>query len=157
MEMCLKVQALMPLVEQVLEANQPFAQAHQVSLQLQQSFDALVEVDAGRLQQVLSNLISNAAKFSPEQTRVQVLVSQHGKQVRVAVQDQGPGIPAAFQSRIFQKFAQADSADTRLHGGTGLGLAISKQLIEQMHGSIGFSSVEGEGALFYIDLPLCQP
>ncbi len=111
-------------------------------------------IDTQRLQQVLSNLISNAIKYSPNHGHIQITVSRQEKQVRIAVRDQGPGIPLAFQTQIFKKFAQADSSDTRQRGGTGLGLAISKELIEAMHGKLSFSSVYGEGASFYIDLPI---
>jgi DNA-binding response OmpR family regulator len=77
--------------------------------------------------------------------------------VRVEVTDHGLGIPAEFRSRIFQKFSQADSSDTRQKGGTGLGLSITKELVERMGGRIGFDSVEGQGATFYIELPIVTP
>jgi signal transduction histidine kinase len=79
---------------------------------------------------------------------------QPGGRVRVEVRDHGPGIPAQFRDRIFQKFSQADSSDTRQKGGTGLGLAISKELIERMRGSVGFESEEGRGSCFYFELAL---
>ncbi len=116
----------------------------------------LVRVDGMRLQQALSNLISNAAKFSPVGAEIVLSVSLREAAVRIEVIDHGPGIPAQFRSRIFQKFAQADSSDSREKGGTGLGLAITKELIEQMHGSVGFESVEGCGSTFYLELPLAK-
>src|SRR3546814_7474785 len=87
-----------------------------------------------RLQQVLSNLLSNAAKFSPAGERVELSAQVSDGRVRVSVRDQGPGISDEFRARVFQKFAQADSSDSRQQGGTGLGLAISKELIEQKGG-----------------------
>jgi signal transduction histidine kinase len=72
----------------------------------------------------------------------------------VTVTDHGPGVPAAFRERVFQKFAQADASDSRRKGGTGLGLAITKALVERMGGRVGFESVEGHGASFYFELPV---
>lgn len=151
------VQPLKPLLEQAIETNRVYGSARLVSLEAAGAqADALVRVDAGRLQQVLSNLLSNAIKFSPDGGVVTLSSCVEGGYVKVRVQDQGPGIPQQFRSRIFKKFSQADSSDSRQKGGTGLGLAISKELIERMNGKIGFDSKEGEGACFHFELPVLR-
>ncbi|WP_124948973.1 response regulator [Sulfuriferula thiophila] len=153
----MQVEALTPLLEQSMEAMQAYAEQYQVRFALnRQSINPRVRVDAGRLQQVISNFLSNAAKFSPPGEQIDIIVSQQQHMVRVEVIDRGPGIPLAFHGRIFQKFAQADSSDTRQKGGTGLGLSICKEIIERMNGQIGFDSAEGHGARFYFELPLWQ-
>ncbi|MDX5362740.1 MAG: hypothetical protein LPJ91_01100, partial [Pseudazoarcus pumilus] len=144
---------LQPVVEQAVRDNQTYADTFGVTLALSAGDDASARIDANRLQQVLANLLSNAAKFSPRGGAVEVRLETLGERVRISVTDHGPGIPAAFRERIFQKFSQADASDTRQRGGTGLGLAISRELVERMHGSIGFDSVEGHGACFWIEFP----
>lgn len=157
MQLDLQVQLLMPLVEQTLAAVSAYGDQHQVRFALIERADqAQVRVDGGRLQQVLTNFLANAVKFSPSGAQVEVAVRLQQDGVRVEVIDHGPGIPGEFCKRIFQKFSQADSSDSRQKGGTGLGLAISKELIERMNGVIGFDSEEGRGARFYFQLPIWQ-
>lgn len=108
----------------------------------------------GRLMQVMSNLLSNAIKYSPDNGQVLIGRRVQGARVRISVTDSGPGIALEFQDRIFEKFSQADSSDTREKGGTGLGLAITREIVEKHGGTLGCSSTPGEGACFYFDLPL---
>jgi PAS domain S-box-containing protein len=147
---------LNPLLQQALAQNQGYAESFNVRLHLDSALPSplLVAIDTLRLQQVLSNLISNAVKFSPAQGRVDIHAHLLDGQVEVAVRDYGVGIAEEFRARIFQKFAQADGSDTRTRGGTGLGLSICKTLMERMHGEIGYHSVLGEGSTFYLRLPL---
>ncbi|MCH8531041.1 MAG: PAS domain-containing protein [Saccharospirillum sp.] len=155
MELNMAVQPVLDIVRTALADNQAYADRFAVTLELiEPRQNPGVNVDAGRLEQVLANLLSNAAKFSPEGEAVQTEVRVEKDQVKVTVKDRGPGIAASFRPRLFEKFSQADASDRRSKSGTGLGLAISKELIEQMGGSIGVYSVEGQGAEFYIELPL---
>ena len=135
-------------------SHQGFAQHLGVRLLHSNCPDLQVLADAQRLQQVLSNLLSNALKFSPAQGEVRLYSELAGQSVRILVSDQGLGIPADFTARIFKKFSQADASDSRQKGGTGLGLAISKELIERMGGTIGFVSGLQRGSTFWIELPL---
>lgn len=115
----------------------------------------IVDGDAGRLRQILINLVGNAAKFTHEGSiTVSAAHDEHGR-VKISIADTGIGIAPEKLGRIFEKFEQADNSTTRRYGGTGLGLAISKQLVELMGGEIGVSSVYGSGAVFSfaLDLP----
>jgi PAS domain S-box-containing protein len=143
------------LVRDTLVLNKSFADRYNVRLAMEEQLPLVkVEADPKRLVQVATNLLSNAAKFSPEGGTVDVTLTLTGDRVRIGIHDRGPGIPEGFRSRIFSRFAQADSTATRQKGGTGLGLAICKRLIELMHGSIGFEDRPGGGTTFYFELPV---
>jgi len=151
----LQVVDLMQLIEQTVKANEGYAAQHDVRLQIAAARPgAKVHADSDRLAQVLTNLISNACKFSPAQSSVEIAVSEQGERVRVEVIDHGPGISEAFRERIFQKFSQEDSSDMRRKGGTGLGLSVSKAIIDGLGGEIGFATGSNEGSTFYFLLPL---
>ena len=146
---------LMVLVRQALIDNEAYAGQFQVSYEVSQAADNVwVLVDAQRLQQVMANLLSNAAKFSPAGSTVRISVWQSQRGVVVEVRDQGSGISPDFHNRIFQRFSQGDASDTRQKGGTGLGLAITRELVERMGGHIGFESMPNRGTCFYFELPL---
>lgn len=145
------------LVQQAIVANQGYAQSRGARLEMGRNDQAVhATVDAGRFAQVMANLISNAVKFSPPGGTVRVTVEKRNEQVRVSVHDQGEGIPESFRDRIFQKFSQADSSDTRAKGGTGLGLAITKSIVEGMGGVIGYDSQPGAGTVFNVEFPLSE-
>lgn len=148
---------LMSLLQQAIDGNRAYADPHQVSYELGSELpDLMVHVDSNRMMQVLANLLSNAAKFSPAGGKVAVAATTSGQRVRVTVTDHGSGIPEKFRARIFHKFSQADSSATRSKGGTGLGLAISKAIVEQMGGSIGFDSEPDVQTTFYIEFPILE-
>jgi len=147
---------LAELVRESLVLNKAFAERFRVRFQMAAGAQADVRVhaDRKRLLQVMTNLLSNAAKFSPEGGAVDVTLDPSGPAIRVGVHDRGPGIPEAFRGRIFGRFAQADSTAARQKSGTGLGLAISKRLVEMMQGRIGFEPREGGGTTFWFELPV---
>jgi signal transduction histidine kinase/DNA-binding response OmpR family regulator len=114
----------------------------------------LAEIDEQRIAQVLTNLISNAIKFSPAGAPVTVSVTHDGSVATVRVTDQGEGIRREDMPKLFKKFSQLDSKSTRKAGGTGLGLAISRGLIEAHGGAIWAESEPGQGSTFAFTLPL---
>jgi signal transduction histidine kinase len=113
----------------------------------------MVYLDDERYSQVLANLLSNAAKFSPPGSTIEINAELRGEWVRVEVRDRGQGIPEDFRARIFSKFSHADSGEARHKGGVGLGLYITRQLVEQMRGNIGFASEVGSGTTFWVEFP----
>jgi PAS domain S-box-containing protein len=151
----LRVTDVRGLVERGVESLAGFALDHQVSLRVSApNRPLLCNVDDDRLVQVVINLASNAVKFSPPQAPVEITLTEADGAARLEVRDRGPGIPKEFEARIFQRFSQADSSDTRQKSGTGLGLCIAKSIVERMGGTIGFRSAPGAGATFFVTLPL---
>ena len=118
--------------------------------------DLAIRGDSDRLVQVGANLLSNAIKFSQAGDRVEVTATRWGRLARLTIRDHGPGIPEEFRARMFTKFAQADSSDTRQRGGTGLGLVIAKEITERHGGRLWFDTAPGVGTAFHIDLPLSE-
>jgi PAS domain S-box-containing protein len=146
------------LVREAMELNKGFADRFKVRFESRGELPAhVVNADRKRLLQVMTNLLSNAAKFSPEGGVVEIVTGLSGAGLRIAVQDRGPGIPEAFRGRMFGRFTQADSTTSRQKGGTGLGLAICKRLVELMHGRIGFEDRSGGGSTFWFELPRHTP
>jgi signal transduction histidine kinase len=157
MEMHSRPIALAPFLQHALELNHSYAETYQVSFKLEQPLPNVeVIADENRLMQVMTNLLSNAAKHSPVGGQVAVSVKESQDMARVAVTDHGAGVPESFKKHVFEEFTQADSRSAREKSGTGLGLAISKAIIEKMGGKIGFDSVIGQGSTFYFDLPLAE-
>jgi len=165
MALTLSPQPLAPLIARAVAETAAFAQALAVRLEFDANVGAKTDarepkasalVDADRFIQVLTNLLSNAAKFAPAGTAVCVTLAAGEGRLRVSVADRGPGIPVAFRHRIFEKFAQADGADNKQCAGTGLGLAIVKKIVELLGGTVGFDSVAGQGTVFHVELPEWQ-
>jgi hypothetical protein len=113
--------------------------------------------DCDRLVQVLTNLISNAIKFSPYQSTIKLSISEESDDqpyLLFSIRDRGPGIPTQNLQNIFERFQQVDASDSREKGGTGLGLAICRDIIEQHSGKIWAESVLKEGSTFFFTLPI---
>jgi len=146
---------IMSEIEEAIKTNKTYASQFDVEYIITQRLDdKKIFIDKFRFSQVMDNLLSNAAKFSPKGEKVEISVTQNGNMARIEVIDVGAGISKAFQKKIFDRFTQSDSSNTRSTGGTGLGLAITKVIIEKFNGKIGLKSTEGEGTTFYIELPL---
>lgn len=147
-----------PIVRVAVEGVSGAAQAK--SIQFDVSIDEAigrVEGDATRLQQVVSNLLTNAIKFTPERGRVSVKLDATTGRARIQVSDTGAGIDPGFLPQVFNRFSQGDTSNTRMYGGLGLGLAIVRHLVEQHHGAVEAQSPGlGKGATFSVTLPLVK-
>ena len=140
------------LLEKAIEANQGSATGCGVSVKLDATaHNAVLYVDPDRFIQIITNLLSNALKFSPAGAEVVVTLEKRGDNVRIGIRDHGAGIPAEFRPRLFESFAQADAAGKK--GGSGLGLSIARRIVAGMLGQIGYADAEGGGTVFYVDLP----
>ncbi len=149
--------AYAPLVEEVVASLRPLADDRWVELTADVAAPASVHVDPQRILQVLTNLVDNAIKFSPQGGKVQIKAFVQGKaspELVTEVIDVGEGISEADLPKLFQRFQQADMSSTRKVGGTGLGLSIAKALIEAHGGTIGVRSELGKGSTFWFTLPL---
>jgi signal transduction histidine kinase len=145
---------LSDLIAQSLESTGQFANAHKVELEANKT-DLSVNADSLYIGNVLTNLISNAIKFSPEKSKVKIETKDLGEMVEVSIIDQGPGVPVRMQAQIFEKYQQAKTTRDRAKG-FGLGLAICKSIVELHGGTIGVESTgEGEnsGSRFWFRLP----
>lgn len=142
-------------LKNIIANNQSYAEAYNTRLVFPSAIpDIQIHIDALRFEQVMANLISNACKFNKPDMDVEINSWIENDMLCISVVDHGEGIPEEFHERMFQQFSQANSSDTRRVGGTGLGLAISKQLVERMHGQIGFETEQGVGTTFWIKLPI---
>ncbi len=154
MEIDLKEVDLVALIQEADQANAMLQQRFGVKVQLK-GMDTPVpfNTDPNRFIQVLTNLLSNAYKFSRPGTTIYVEVQEEDTHVSVFVKDEGQGIPQDEQHKIFSRFSDMTNSDRALKGGTGLGLNICKAIVENMGGTIGFESAEGVGTTFYFRLP----
>jgi signal transduction histidine kinase len=142
------------LVEQAIEGNRELAEGYGVRIRLE-SANAVCDVraDPDRLAQVVTNLLSNALKFSPALDEVVVAIEEATDVVRISVRDHGGGISADFKPHVFERFAQADATNSRQNGGSGLGLSIVKQIVDRLGGEVGFADAPAGGTIFHVVLP----
>jgi len=159
MEVNLEPTSLTDLLEGLAGIMRPQANSKELVLELHVE-DKLppIQTDAGKLQQILYNYLSNAIKFAPNSSVVTLSaarVREYGASntIRIMVQDSGPGIPEDMIEMVFEKFRQVDATHTREHSGTGLGLAICRELADLLHAALGVESTQGEGSSFYVDIP----
>lgn len=145
------------LVNRCVGSIEAYAQIHNIKIRMQ-SIDENLKVDADpeRLSQVLSNILSNAIKFSGDGEVIEVYVRKSEDSLRICVEDNGSGVPEEFRSKIFGQFSQSDSSSTRSQGGSGLGLYISQKFMERMKGKIGFDPKESGGTIFWLEFKISE-
>jgi signal transduction histidine kinase len=143
------------LIEEAVLTNMATADKYGVKYNIgRQDWSLTGFVDPKRFQQVMTNLLVNAAKFADQGSIIDVTVEGQAEAIRVSVANKGAGIPDAFRDHIFKPFSQAALSATRARGGTGLGLNITKQIVEQTGGTIGFESDQGGRTTFWFTVPI---
>jgi len=143
------------LVEQAIEATSAYAEKFDVGFEYAGDLgDITIRVDPDRFIQVLTNVLSNAVRYSSPGDQVRVVARRIDALVRIAVEDHGPGIAEDFRDRVFEKFARADDGSWRHRSGTGLGMSISKAIMEELGGAIHFETTAGKGTTFFVDVPV---
>jgi PAS domain S-box-containing protein len=154
MEFHLEEVELMSLVEQAIDGTTAYAANHGVGLELEDGIPgAMVRADPDRMIQVLTNVLSNAVRFSAEGDVVTVRADRDGSMLRVAISDKGPGIAEEFRDHVFEAFARGEHEAWRHRSGTGLGMSISKGIIEELGGSITFETEVDAGTTFFVEIP----
>jgi signal transduction histidine kinase/CheY-like chemotaxis protein len=147
------------VIEMTLEAVAPEAESKKIRIQstIEPEFPA-ISGDADRLQQIIWNLLSNAIKFTPAGGNIHVRLRRVDSEAEISIADSGIGIDPQFLPHAFDRFRQANSAMTRMHGGLGLGLSIVRELVELHEGSAQvYSEGQGKGATFIVRLPIAGP
>ena len=143
------------VIHNAIDAVRPAAEAKEINVTTHvEAPELIVRADTERLQQVLWNLLANAVKFTPSRGTIDVFLKRYDSFAEITIEDSGPGIPAEFLPRIFDRFSQADGSSTRKHGGLGLGLAIVRHLVELHGGTVSAANhKEKGGAVLTVRLP----
>lgn len=144
---------LSALIEDALHLLRPAAEKRGQALNAAIAPDVVIDCDPGKLRQIVTNLVDNAFKYTPDGGEITVTLSDQGEAVALSVKDNGVGIPEADQAHIFDRFYRVDKARSRATGGTGLGLAIVRQMVSMHEGGITVTSAPGEGSTFTVTLP----
>ena len=149
---------LLLVIHAAIDAIRPAAEAKEIEIRSQfDAPDVIVRADMERLQQVFWNLLANAVKFTPAHGTIEIHLQQTDGLAEVRIEDSGPGVPADFLPRIFERFSQADGSSTRKHGGLGLGLAIVRHLVELHGGTVSARNRDGNGgAVLIVSLPAVE-
>jgi signal transduction histidine kinase len=142
-------------VQRVVEQFSPQADSRGIAIQWSAREDCPpVNVDAGRIEQIIGNLLSNALRYTPQGGKIWLDLTCTGEQIQLTVRDSGPGIPVEALPHVFERFFRADRSRSRAEGGSGLGLAIARRLAEAHGGSLTAANHPQGGALFTLTLPL---
>lgn len=145
---------VLPIVEQVCQNLEESYLVKKQQTQIDVTEGSLAFCDRQALEQILTNLIENAIKYTPEETTISIRTIEHDEFTRIEVEDNGPGIPIRYQPRLFERFYRVDKGRSRDAGGTGLGLSIVRNLADIMGGQVGMKSASLNGSIFWVDLPI---
>lgn len=149
--------SLSELTRRIAESFRGYARASNVTISFEEQENVpVITADEDRVEMVIQNLIDNAIRYTPQTGTVRIVIRREGAYVRWIITDQGSGIPAADQPRIFEKFFRSESARKEQPRGSGIGLYIARALIQASGGSMGFSSREGKGSMFWFTLPITR-
>ena len=141
------------VIKSAADGNRVYAEQFRVKLTIDDRAPGIqITGDADRVMQIMTNLLANAIRYSPAGEAVKITILREGELVRIKVTNHGRPISKEFETRVFKKFSQDLPSDSKEMGGTGLGLSICKQLVDRMHGRIGYMN-EPDGTTFYFDLP----
>lgn len=153
MELSLQRLKIFPIAARVCEALQTLAHNKQQSLQIDIPMETLAVFDAQAMEQVLTNLVSNAIKYAPSKSLIVIRTRLSNQDVMIEVEDNGQGIAPKHQQRLFERFYRVDKGRSREEGGTGLGLSIVRHLVDAMNGEVGLRSAEPTGSIFWVRMP----
>jgi signal transduction histidine kinase len=158
MEMRMEVCDLDTIVREMVEEQRALTPIRTIHLELDSTCPLLVYADADRLSQVVTNYLSNALKYSPEEQPVKVSIERGDRDVRVLVHDRGYGLTLGQQEQVWERFHRVEGMKVQSGSsvGLGLGLYISRMIIEQHQGRVGVESIPGEGSIFWFTLPYLQ-